>query len=221
MEAGNFNFPRIDRLEDSRQQTDPDSVAQLGIFKAKIANLAQHGPAVGVAMRIPAGGKGIHKNKGRVQLNGTAPGHERELHRRQLTCQHNARSASQKTGRLSSCAASARSAFQNAGGYGLPSASLHGRSFSSTGAGPCPRVHLFSIESQSSKFTSSQRLTTSRPSLTGRRPLSRTGEYVRPLPLSTGKFRFLELLPDPAVICHKFFITSTLPAKQIQSGPNR
>ena len=57
VEAGNLDLARVHGLQDAGQQTEPDAVAELGIFKAEVADFAQHGAAVRVAVGIPAGGK--------------------------------------------------------------------------------------------------------------------------------------------------------------------
>ena len=57
VEAGNFDFARVHRVQDAGHEADADAVAQLGVFKAEVADFAQHGAAVGVAVGIPAGGK--------------------------------------------------------------------------------------------------------------------------------------------------------------------
>jgi hypothetical protein len=57
VEARNFDLARVDRFENSRKKADANAVAQFGILKAEIANLAQHGPAIGVPARIPTSRK--------------------------------------------------------------------------------------------------------------------------------------------------------------------
>ena len=57
VQAGNFHFACIDGFENSGQQADACAMAQLGVFKAQIAYFSQHGPAIGVTMGVPAGGK--------------------------------------------------------------------------------------------------------------------------------------------------------------------
>ena len=55
VQAGNFDLAGLHGVEDAGHQAETDAVAQLGVFKAQIADLAQHRAAVGVAGGIPAG----------------------------------------------------------------------------------------------------------------------------------------------------------------------
>src|SRR6266516_4417701 len=61
VKRGNVDVTGIHRFQDARQQADADAVAQFRVFKTKFADFPQHGAAVGVTMRIPAGRKGIHR----------------------------------------------------------------------------------------------------------------------------------------------------------------
>jgi hypothetical protein len=56
VQAGNLDLARVHRVEDARHEADADAVAQLGVFKAEVADFAQHGASVRVAVGIPAGG---------------------------------------------------------------------------------------------------------------------------------------------------------------------
>ena len=66
MQAGNPHLARVHGLQDAGQQADAGAVAQLGVVEAQVADFAQHGAAIGVPVRIPAGGKGIHGEERRV-----------------------------------------------------------------------------------------------------------------------------------------------------------
>ena len=55
VQAGNLDFARLHRLEDAGHQADADAVAQLRIFKAQVADFAQHRAAIRVTVGIPAG----------------------------------------------------------------------------------------------------------------------------------------------------------------------
>ena len=57
VQAGNLHLTRVDGFQHSGQQADANAVAQFRVIKAKVTDLAQHGSAVGMAMRIPAGGE--------------------------------------------------------------------------------------------------------------------------------------------------------------------
>jgi hypothetical protein len=59
MQTGDFDFARLNCLEDARQQAHPYTVTEFGALEAEGADLAQHGEAVGVAVGVPAGGKGV------------------------------------------------------------------------------------------------------------------------------------------------------------------
>jgi hypothetical protein len=50
MQAGDFHFPGRDGIEDARQEADARAVAQFGVFKAQVADLAEHRAAIGVAV---------------------------------------------------------------------------------------------------------------------------------------------------------------------------
>jgi hypothetical protein len=60
MHAGDFDLARVHGVENSRHETDARAVAQFGIVKAKLADLAQHGATIRMSLRIPTGGKRIH-----------------------------------------------------------------------------------------------------------------------------------------------------------------
>src|SRR5438093_3829004 len=60
VEAGNLDLSGLDSLKDTRQQADADAVAELGEFETEVANLAEHCAAIGVAVRVPAGGHRVH-----------------------------------------------------------------------------------------------------------------------------------------------------------------
>jgi len=60
VQAGNLDLARFDRFENARHEAYADAVTQLGIFKAEVADFAQHRASVRVAVRIPAGRKRIH-----------------------------------------------------------------------------------------------------------------------------------------------------------------
>src|SRR5947207_317280 len=124
MQAGYFDLAGIYCLNNAGQQTDPGTVAQLGVLEAQVPNLAQHRPTVRVPMGVPTSGKRIHFR---------------------LTCPRNVRSAWQRTWRPSPCAAVSRSASRNADDCAPFSESLRGRSSFSIAAGLSPRTRLFSI----------------------------------------------------------------------------
>jgi hypothetical protein len=63
VQGGNPDFAGVHRFEDAGHQADARAVAQFGKFKPKLADLAQHGASIGMAVRIPAGGKRIHAAK--------------------------------------------------------------------------------------------------------------------------------------------------------------
>jgi hypothetical protein len=63
MQAGDFYFTRFHGLKNARKEADPDAVAQLGIFETQVTNLPEHGSAVRVAVRVPAGGQRIHMKR--------------------------------------------------------------------------------------------------------------------------------------------------------------
>ena len=63
VQGGNLDHARLVRVDDSRHETEPNAMAQLGILKPKVANLLEHRATVGVAVGIPAGGKRIHFQK--------------------------------------------------------------------------------------------------------------------------------------------------------------
>ena len=70
VQRGNFDLTGGHRFENAGHQADARAVAQLRIFEAQVANLAQHGPAIRVPMGIPTGREGEHG----VRLNGIATG---------------------------------------------------------------------------------------------------------------------------------------------------
>jgi hypothetical protein len=53
VETGDFDFAGVDGFEDAREKTDADAMAKFGIFEPEVANLQEHCPSVGVAMRVP------------------------------------------------------------------------------------------------------------------------------------------------------------------------
>jgi hypothetical protein len=55
VQAGDFDFAGVHGFDDARDQADADAVAQLGIFKTQVADLAQHGAAIRMPVGIPAG----------------------------------------------------------------------------------------------------------------------------------------------------------------------
>jgi hypothetical protein len=57
--------PVLHRLEDSRDERNPDPVAELDPLKSQVGDFPQHGVAVLVALRAPAGregGRGVHSD---------------------------------------------------------------------------------------------------------------------------------------------------------------
>ena len=60
VERGNFDFAGVDGIENAGHEADAGAVAEFGVFEAEVADFAEHGAAVVVAMGIPAGGKGEH-----------------------------------------------------------------------------------------------------------------------------------------------------------------
>jgi hypothetical protein len=50
MEAGNFNLARVHGFQDAGQETEPDAVAEFRIFKAEVADFAQHYATIRVAL---------------------------------------------------------------------------------------------------------------------------------------------------------------------------
>ena len=57
VQGGDFDFAGVHGVEDAGHEADARAVAQFGVFKAQLADFAQHGAAIRVAMGIPAGGK--------------------------------------------------------------------------------------------------------------------------------------------------------------------
>ena len=57
-----LDLARFHGFDDAGYEADADAVAQLGVFKSEVADLAQHGASVGVAVGVPAGGKRIHSS---------------------------------------------------------------------------------------------------------------------------------------------------------------
>jgi hypothetical protein len=48
--AGDLDFTAVHRLENPRQQTDPDAVAQFRVGKSQVPNFPQHRPPVRVSV---------------------------------------------------------------------------------------------------------------------------------------------------------------------------
>jgi len=61
--GGNPDHAGVHRVKDAGQEADADAVAQLGIIKAQRADFLEHRAAIDVALRVPATGKRIHKQK--------------------------------------------------------------------------------------------------------------------------------------------------------------
>ena len=55
MKAGDFDFAGFDGFNDARQEADARAVAQFRVGETEVADFAQHGAAVNVAMGVPAG----------------------------------------------------------------------------------------------------------------------------------------------------------------------
>jgi len=55
VEGGDLDLAGVDGLDDAGDEADADAVAELGVFKAEVADLAQHGAAAGVAAGVPTG----------------------------------------------------------------------------------------------------------------------------------------------------------------------
>ena len=60
MQRRNFHLACAHCVEDARHETDARAVTEFGEFKAKLADFAQQGAAIRMAMRIPAGRERIH-----------------------------------------------------------------------------------------------------------------------------------------------------------------
>lgn len=77
VERGDFDFTGVDGFEDARHEGNAGAVAEFSVFEAEVADFAEHGAAIVVAVGIPAGGKGIHGRVKRVkwvsELNEWAP----------------------------------------------------------------------------------------------------------------------------------------------------
>jgi hypothetical protein len=63
MKAGDFDFTRLDRLENTWQEADADAMAQLRVLKTHAADFPQHGETIGMPMGVPAGRERIHMKK--------------------------------------------------------------------------------------------------------------------------------------------------------------
>ena len=61
VKAGDFDFAGVDGVENAWHQADTGAVAQFSMLETQIPDLAQHAPAIGMPMGIPAGRKRIHK----------------------------------------------------------------------------------------------------------------------------------------------------------------
>ena len=55
VQRGNLHLARANGVENAGHEADACAVTEFGVFKTEIANFAQHGASVGMAMRIPAG----------------------------------------------------------------------------------------------------------------------------------------------------------------------
>src|SRR5205807_8087688 len=99
VERRDFDFSGLHRFDDAGQQTDADAVAQFRMIEAEVADFAQHGAAVGVTMRVPAGRKRIHK-KGRVCFRLRQHSASKI---RSFTNPRTGRSTLPRTGQFSSC----------------------------------------------------------------------------------------------------------------------
>ena len=54
VQRGNLHLACAHGIENTRHEADACAVAEFGVFKTEIANFAEHGATIGVAMRIPA-----------------------------------------------------------------------------------------------------------------------------------------------------------------------
>ena len=50
----NLHLARAHSIENTRHEADACAVTEFGVFKTEIADFAQHGASVGMAMRVPA-----------------------------------------------------------------------------------------------------------------------------------------------------------------------
>ena len=64
VEAGNANFAGVHGFEDAGEEADAGIVAQFSAREAEVADFAEHGTTVGVAMGVPTGGERVHGTQG-------------------------------------------------------------------------------------------------------------------------------------------------------------
>ncbi len=60
VQGRDLDDPGVHRVNDARNQAEPDAVTQFGVFETQVANLLEHGATVGVAVGIPTSGQGVH-----------------------------------------------------------------------------------------------------------------------------------------------------------------
>jgi len=61
VQRGDLDHAGLERLKNTGHETQANPVAEFCVLEAEVTDFLEHGTAIGMAVRVPTSGEGIHR----------------------------------------------------------------------------------------------------------------------------------------------------------------